>query len=265
MINCMTDTSDMTGESNFKRPTRYDEVTFNGNKGEFFFRGKDTEKGDDGKYQKDSLGKEMSVVFLKIRRVLQAKYKPNTPTLRTSEHNRKGDAVTLFEGSKKIGNALADSILSKDKGLYTNQIVYCYLPEKKQVVRLIAKGSSLGSDKTAKGVMKFYDYMQSFEGDDHLHNFFTKLVPVGEEGPNGTYYAIDFQRGEKLNEAQQKLVDSLIREVHEAIQDNDKRFAVSAPDTSASLPEIQVDEEEEEESSGVKYPEEDINPEDIPF
>ena len=264
----MTDTSEMTGESNFKRPTRYDEVTFNGNKGEFFFRGKDAEKGDDGKYPKESLGKEMSVVFLKIRRVLQAKYKPNTPTLRTSEHNRKGDAVTLFEGSMKLGNVLADTILSKERGLYTNQIIYCCFfsreEGKGEVARLIIKGSSLGSDKTAKGVMKFYDYMQSFKDNDHLHNFFTKLVPVGEEGPNGTYYAIDFQRGEKLSEAQQKYVDSLIKEVHEAIQENDRRFAVTAPDTQSSLPEIQADDEEEEED-GAKYPEDNINPEDIPF
>ncbi len=155
----------MTGESNFKRAERYSEITFNGNKGEFFYRNKDAERDEQTKkFPKESLGNEIAVVFLKVRRVLQAKYKPDTPTLRTSEHNVKGDIVVLYEGKERRGVVVADGDLAKEKGLYTNQIVYCYFPEKKEVVKVVLKGSSLGSKKTAKGVMKFYDYMQSFKG-----------------------------------------------------------------------------------------------------
>ena len=265
----MEDVSHMTGESNFKRSNRYSEVTFNGSKGEFYFRDKDAEKDEKGKYPKEALGESVSVVFMKLRRVLQAKYKPNTPSLRTSEHNVKGDTVVLFEGKEKVGTFFADSDLSKSRGLYTNQIVYCYFPLKKEVVRLILKGASLGSDKTAKGVMKFYDYMQSFKEDDHLHNFITNLIPVGEDGPQGTYYAIDFQRGEKLDDEKQTKVISLIKEVHGAITENDARLNAGTASTQPSyeLPDIQADDMgDDEDDEGRKYPEEEpIRAEDIPF
>ena len=262
----MEDVSHMTGEGNFKRSNRYSEVTFNGSKGEFYYRDKESEKDETtGKFPKENLGKEIGLVFLKVRRILQAKYKPNTQSLRTSEHNVKGDTVILYEGKDRKGIVLADGELAKGRGLYTNQIVYCYLPVKKEVVRLIVKGASLGSDKTAKGVLKFYDYMQSFKEDDHLHNFVTKLVPVGEEGPQGTYYAIDFQRGEKLDETKQEKVISLIKEVHESITKNDAAMNLNAPNVSLdTLPEIQTDDGYDDEE-GIKYPEEEINPEDIPF
>ena len=114
----------MTGENNFKRAVRYGEVTFNGSKGEFFYRSRDAEKDENGKYPKEPLGKGISVVFLKVRRVLYAKYKPNAPTLRTSEHNVKGDIVTLFEGSNRVGSAVADSELSNVGSVWYGKVYH---------------------------------------------------------------------------------------------------------------------------------------------
>lgn len=266
----MDDVSHMTGENNFKRANRYSEVTFNGSKGEFYFRDKDAERDvNTNKYPKTNLGTELAVIFLKVRRVLQAKYNPREPSLRTSEHNVKGDAVWLYKGKDKAGTAVADKTLAMESKLYTNQIVYCYLPEKKEVVRLILKGASLGSDKTAKGVLKFYDYMQSFKGGEHMRDYVTNLVPVTEKGPQGDYYAVDFQRGLELTLERKETVVGLIKEVHDAIIKNDERTKATPTDTVAPFPDDSDDEDDvggyRAVGTDIKYPDEDINPEDIPF
>ena len=260
------DIDGMTGEGNFRRDNKYSEVTFNGAKGEFFFRDKDAEKDEaTGKYPKENLGQSLEVVVLKIRRMLQEKYRPNAQLYRTTEHNVKGDRVLLYKGKDRAGVVTADKELAMTNRMYTHQVVYCYSPVKREVVRLIVKGASLGSEKTSKGVLKFYDYIQSFKEGEHLRDFMTKLVPVPEEGPNGSYYAIDFQRGEALDDAKKEKVIGLIKEVHESIQRADAKLNLAGQAASTPPDEEIVVPEDEAEEDGFKYPSEEINPEDIPF
>jgi hypothetical protein len=88
----------------------------------------------------------------------------------------------------------------------------------------------------------------------------TRLVPVQEEGAK-TYYAIDFQRGEKLNEEQQKLVVENIETVYENVKQVDDYYG------NVSEEDIKKEESKEktEDVVDLDYPEEEINPDDIPF
>lgn len=262
----------MTGAGNYGGRFKVSEITFNGDKGTFYYRQKDAEKDAEGKYPKEDLGKGLDVVFMKIRRKLSV-YK-KSGGMSTNEHNTKADFVVLYGGKDK---GTANEIRERHQELRTQQLVYSFFPTKKEVVRVVIKGASLGSETKKKEVLKFYDYLQTFKGDDHVHEFFTKLIPVEEEGPKGTYFAMSFVRGEKLTEVQQEKVNERIEELHNAIEASDAAFKqkMSVGGTSSDPTDIQMDADEEEEppapppgtlsDADFVYPEEDIDPKDIPF
>lgn len=265
----------MTGADMYSRKFSVSEISLNGDKGIFYYRDKETKKGDDGKFAKEEIGKELSVVFLKIRRVLSV-YK-KTGGLRTNEHNHKGDFVVLYGANDK---GTAAEIRERHQELRTQQMVYAFYPPKKEVVRIVIKGASLGSENDSKDVVKFYDYLKTFGGDDHMHEYFTKLLTVGEDGPKGVYYAASFSRGVKLTEEQQSKVNAQIKEIHLAIQEMDENFKKRTIGGSGEIITAGADEDDEEmptiqsegplekhfqQDGSVEYPEEEINPEDIPF
>lgn len=269
------DISSKTGEGIYRRASlSLDKVTFNGNDGLFFEQDKDA-KADEvtkkiPKNQITKQGEALDVVFLKIRRVLSAYSKK--ASMRTTEHNHKGETVTLY---KPDGNevGVAKDLRETYPLLKTQQIVYCLLPKEDKVVRLVVKGSSLGSEfKHPQGVYKFYDYLQSFASNEHSHEFITKLVPVQEEGPQGIYYAISFLKGEKLDAETLAEVKAKINDIHERTVAIDQRLnsASAKGKKEVSIDDIPIinEDDDEEMMGGVKFPEKDegvINAKDIPF
>jgi hypothetical protein len=262
---------DKTGEGAFRRPNyTVSQVTFNGDEGRFYYRAKDAVKGEDGKFPKTAItekGQPLSVVYLKIRRVL-SHFKKGGDGYTTNEHTSKKDRVILY-GKNEVG--IAEELREKYPELRTQQIVYCYLPLKKEIVRLTLKGSSLGSDETAKGILKFYDYFRVFNDDEHSYEFATRLTPVAEQGPKGTYYAIGFTKGDKLNETNLETVKGMIDEVHDRTKAVDTylqakmeeaRPTLYAPAQQTKvLPQVGPDDG----LDTIEYPDDDINPNDIPF
>lgn len=281
------DISNKTGENIYRRAKlSLDEVTFNGNTGIFYEREKDAEKDEKtGKYPKKAIsetGGTINVVFLKIRRVLSSFSKKGS--LRTSEHNHKGEMAVLYGPSGLKEPGIASELREKYPQLKTQQIVYCYRPGFNKIVRIVIKGSSLGSEyKHLAEVLKFYDYLQSFSSNEHSHEFVTQLTPVKEEGPQGDYYAISFVKGQKLGEEELKKVELMINEIHEKTSEIDSRFQgnIKKPkEVKNELPTIDAneipvieDDDKEDEDDGempesVKFPDDkqdNINVKDIPF
>lgn len=272
----MEDLSQLTGEAGYKKaPTlSLNQIALNGKTGTFTKKLMAEDKGEDGKFQKQDLGKEIEVVFLKHRRRL-FKYNATTRSLETNEHNSKSDRVILYGPNEK---GTAEELRLKYPELRTQQIVYAILVSTGEVVRILVKGASLSSERTEKGVMKYYEYLSSF-GDEHSYQYKTILKPVEETGPMGGYYCISFTRGDKLTEQQLEKVATAIKETHASIVKMDEYYrnknAVEAAqelDAARGMPAGQGDADKRMDAivnntdvDTIEYPDEEINLEDIPF
>lgn len=271
--------ANMTGAGIYGKRFSVSEITFNGNTGDFMYRDKDAQKNADGKYPKENLGKSLDIVFLKIRRKLSV-FKKNGNGLSTNEHNSKNDMVVVYGPNNLRDIGTASAMREKYHELRTQQMVYCYYPAKKEIVRIVIKGASLGSEvKHPADVNKFYDYLQTFSKEEPVHTVFTKLSPIKEAGPQGDYYAIRFDKGATLAPEQQEKINSSIIEVHTAILESDTAFREKM---NLKGKDVELDEMDEEDtiqmdehpldaefntpsSPEVPYPDDEINPEDIPF
>ena len=253
--------SEMTGESQFKKAPemKLNDVGLNGQKGFFVERLLLEGKDESGKYTKKDLGKELKVVFLKHRRVLSHfKKGPNgLEVISTNEHNHKDDYVMLFGPNIK---GKASDLREKYQELRTKQIVYSFLPELDEVVRLTVKGASLGSNNKQKEVLSYYEYLASFSGEEHSWQYYTILKPREESNDMGSYYTIEFVRGEKISEDElNSKIIPLIKNVHEYTQAVDNYYK------SKNEIEIKEEKKEKEPDLDTEYPDEVVNADDIPF
>lgn len=274
------DLREMTGEAAYGRGLTYNSVSLDGNNGHFMLLDKTGGKNAEGKYEKVELGKgaeveydaktgkptvkgvsSLEVVFLKVRRTLS--YYHPTAGMQTSEHTHKNERVMLYKPGQRESGIAAD-LREQYPDLKTQQIVYAYFPARDEIVRLVVKGSSLGSKAETPGIVKFYDYLQSFKGDEHFYQFLTKLTPVEEDGPKGLYFALSFERGRELDEEEKAKAVAMIEEVHALTEAQDQRLRERFA-REALEPQGEVEKEEDEERSGPEYPDEEVNPDDIPF
>lgn len=254
--------SKMTGEKSSKAPEyKLNEISFNGKNGKFILREILKGKNSENKYDKKDLGSDLNCVFLKHRRILSSFKKVNgvNEIKSTTEHSHKDDFVYLF-GAKEKG--VASQLREKYAELKTRQIVYAYVPELKEVVRLVVKGSSLGSNQKSKDVLGYYDYLSSFEKDEHCWQHITKLVPVEETNDMGTYYAMSFIKSDKLDEEKIEKCVALIKEIHNYVTEYDAHYAEM---NKKPVDQISEDVEANVDYDDDDYPTENINPEDIPF
>jgi hypothetical protein len=281
--------NNMTGESGFKKVEgmKLNKVALNGRDGKFIktlLLSDKVKDGDKESFQREDLGTELEVVFLKHNRRYLSEFDPKGINgKQTSEHNNKNDYVTLFIG-KTREQGIAAELREKYDKLKTVQVVYAYIPSLKETVRLEIKGASLQSKSTAKGVLKYYDYLSSFGKEEHSWQYITKMTLVKEAGPAGNYYATSFIKGTKLTDEQIAKMASLIKEIHSVTQAQDEYSLSKIPkDILKSAEQIEkerqiqfrkdVIEHNAKVDSGaikvkedvIEYPEEEINPEDIPF
>lgn len=227
------------------------QIEFNGQSGVFVERKLLDEKDKDGKYPKVQLGEELKCVFLKHRRVL-AQFRKNESSLNSNEHIGKDDYIFLFGVNEK---GTASELREKYQGLRVRQIVYAYVPAIKEVVRLIVKGKSLVSD--VKERFGYYDYLGSFD-KEHSWQYFTTIKPVQLQGDLGSYYAMEFVRGEKLD-------DEKLQKVANLIEDASSKISVIEAYYKSKAPQEIVKESSPEDKEKVEYPDEEINADDIPF
>jgi hypothetical protein len=274
------DPREASGESAMRgaRPLELNEISLNGDgsvkeiapgkferKGGFFRKRILIGKPKDVKPEEVSLGNEITLVFLKVRRRLVERAREGEIVRSIGEHNSPSDAVTLYENATKLKfNGVAKDLREKFPNLRTVQIVYALLvtpTTEPELVRFIVKGASLGSEVKAEGVMDFYEYISSFTGEDHFYQYKTVLTPVMEEGKQ-TYFAIKFVRGEKLSEKSYSVALERMKEVHENCVEMDTQRAQRI--VSATTTDIQL---EPSDTSGDLPPNmtEDIDPDSIPF
>jgi hypothetical protein len=223
------------------------------------------------KPEEENLGNSIKIVFLRKRRKLVERGGTDGSIVRaTNEHNHPKEAVTLYESASKQSEVgIAADLRTKYSGLRTVEIIYALLMvegEEPELVRIPVKGSSLGSDAKAETTTDLYKYMASFAGKEHMWQYHTMLVPVFETGKM-SYFAIDFKRGEKIDdETIANVVAPMLRKVRENLDEVDRsqqeKIAAGAS-VAADAPEV---EREEGPSSLDEYPkEEDIDITSIPF
>lgn len=261
--------AEMSGETSTSPKLVLNEISINGKKGTFIYTDK---KGGlveaDGKkrYAQEDLGESVNVVFMRIRRRLRQFRKDQKPLV-TNEHNTKNDMLTLF-GDPAIVKGGNDDLKAKYPNLRTNQIIYCLLSREgheDEVVRLVVKGSSLGSKAKAKGTHDFYTYISSFKADgadDHMYDFITELYVIEERGDLGEYYAMSFRRGEELDQAAKDKVAEKMIPVFSFIKASDAYFQTKkVEELQKTLDKARASDD----IPTIEYPEDEINPEDIPF
>ncbi len=255
------DLQQMSGEKTKVPQLKLNQIRFNGQTGEFMY--KDILKGlqeKEGKkfYEEVPIGKEISIVFLKIRRKLVAFRKDEKP-LTSQEHNTKESLITLY-GNQAVETSDNDTLREKYPALKTQQIIYALY--KGEMIRLVVKGSALGSAVKDENVHSFYSYISSFKAsgkDEHFYEHHTSLYGVEEKGDLGVYSAMSFKTGIKLDETEMKVVEENMKNAFDYCVEMDAYYNKNKKEI------IKEEMDKPKEVDSTEIPEEDISPEDIPF
>lgn len=258
------------------------EIRINGTSGKFLYKnilaGKKEDASGKEKYEETQIGDYVDLIFLKVRRKL-SQFKKGGDSLNTNEHGHKSDFVTMFglkdvQGKYQIKKGIASDLREEYQGLKTIQIVYALYAG--ELVRLIVKGSSLGSEAKPEDVLDFYSYISSFkkgERDDHFYECYTKLVSTSEEGEQGTYYSMTFSEAEKVTDDVMQLVTEKMtiafnyaEEIKEYTGSKDDNVKKEGAETIETMETIEYDNGEGQEyhDEGNTTPE-GSKPEDVPF
>jgi hypothetical protein len=259
----MEDVEKMSGGDLYKRAPKnllVNEVKLNGEKGEFLLLDLVNKvKGE--KTVQTSLGGQVNVIFLKHRRRLNGWNNDQERYWTSTEHNAKTDICYLFGADEK---GISGDLRNKhEKIVETQHLAYAFLLRKdlpRELVRVVIRGASLGSKSTEKGVTKLYDYLASFAKNEHSYEYVTEMFAVKEKGKMKEYFVTDFKRGAKMPDDKMPVVLEEIKRIYEVAQEQDEYYQ-KAESIKEDLPTIDMDVQAE----GIEYPEEKINPEDIPF
>lgn len=264
-----TSLEDMSGENSATTSPKLvlNEIRINGNTGKFLYKdilaGRKKDDSDKDKYGEKEIGDSVDLVFLKIRRKM-SEYKKGGNSLNTNEHNHKGDFITLFGAEGGVQRGIASDLRDVYQGLRTVQVVYALY--KDELVRLIVRGSSLGSDAKPEDVMDFYKYISSFKKDskeDHFYEYVTKLVATSEDGEQGTYYSMTFLQGDKLDADAMKKVEEQMTIAFKYAETLDA-YVLSKKEGGAQKSDTVQNEDDGNKEDGVDV-EDEVNADDIPF
>ena len=243
------DLAEWSGENTVRRfKFKVPNLKFNGNTGKFTMLTPD----ESGELLSEDITKDVSIVILKVRRVLSSYEKQADGSgLRsfTNEHNNWQDKLTVFEMGKgdtkprMLDIGLGKDIREKFPKLRLRQNLYCLYND--QIVKLTARGKSLSS---------LFNYYAEFQGsDEHVYQFNTNLSSHEETNEGGlTYHVLDWERGKAVDLAK---IGPKIKEVKENIDRLDKQFSDNkVPDTEKDpepeeekLEEVNVDDKPETE------------------
>lgn len=259
-----------TGATNYQKSPRLilDEIRLNGKDGIFKAKKLTEPKDEEGKYKQVDVGKEFSVVFLKVRRQLIEVGSEGAWTRCTNEHDSPNDLVTVFnynDGGNSKEYMRASDARAKYPNLRTHQLVYVKVKNGK-IMRLDVKGSSLGSNNKPKDVMSFYEYLSSFSEEEPFYQYKTNLSSFMEKGKLGEYATIAFKRGDALTEEELTQVIKDIDFVH-AETEKQKSFDINEHmrNAAAGVEYKEITEPVVQEEV-IEYPQGDeISPDDIPF
>ena len=230
-------------------------------------------KDRDEKPTYEELGSPLEVTFIKIRRRLIARDKKGVQVMSTTQHSSKTDVVSLWKDGECIATDKA-SILRQDyDDLKTVQEIYALY--KGKLVMIIVKGSAFGSQTRDKKYPTFYEYLQSLN-EDGIYGNVTILGGVKEKGLLKDYYTMTFEKGRPTTDVEKISVLEHSDELTKIMEEYDLKNSISK-DTSTKTKEGEYEEEIKEDFSfsklsgkktynkAIEYPEDDIDPNDIPF
>lgn len=259
--------SKMSGENTIKTPEKYivPSIKLDGQVGSFSIT--TIEKDDKGSQvvNKQPLPNEFQGVMLKVRRNLF--HYTTSEKLFTNEHNSYKDKVIVFSATKKKDDTWGKPSIVFDGNykearaafpeLRMKQAIYFLMPEY-GIVKLFVKG---------KGLSHLFDYWKEFGSSEHIFQFQTKVGLVEEKSQLGKYFAMTFEKGERLKDITE--VADKIKEVCDNLDKVDEYYASNAPvapeevgkeridmPKMEDIPVIEEDRDEDEDPIDVK---------DIPF
>lgn len=192
---------------------KLNEVSLNGDTGKFNLIDLIGGKNEDNKYNVVELGDAIVGVILKMR----WRYFKLTPrgdqydvTSSSEYDNKHTDEVIIFGKDDK---GLAKEMKEKYE-LGTQRIVYTYLPDRKEVVRLVVKSSALDGEKNPNGELGLFEYQREFEELQELPiDYITQFDRVQRTG-RVNYYAMTFNKGRVLTEGERGKCVELLTDIH---------------------------------------------------
>jgi len=195
-----------------------------------------------------AIGSKLNITIVKIRSKL-TKWQDNAKVLESVEYDAGATAIATTKGNMTEKEA-------KDLGAKKSLVVYAEY--KGSLVKLTVSGGSLYNPDDEED-LRLYSYLQSFEGDDHI--FMAETTVKAKEfayefnGEDKTTYHMTFAKGKKSDLA---LVGTTLTTLTESLPDNDARDFMFLGFTKKA----------DEQYAGKKmpdYPEDEINPDDVPF
>lgn len=257
----------LSGESNYQNSntvfSRFNELKLNGRTGVLSLTKFADEKGAEG-YQSEIVEEPARVVFLKIRRKMQM-FDNNRPVLVSHEYDSPTQSIILSDATRGTEKELKTKF---GKDLKATVVVYALLftGTQKLLVKIPVSGSSLFDDNEDAG-LRFYNYMGKFDkkNGEHSFEYFTAITTTEKQGDNGAYYALAFARDAKLDDSVMEVVAGEIVRLSEELGATDAANEKSLPKIFGAKT---ISEEKFNNfASGdrIEYPDEDINPDDIPF
>jgi hypothetical protein len=254
----------MEGMDNSKprRPV-YDvpEIKFNGNNGTFSrsVYDKSTKTRND-----EPLKAPLNFVILKKRRVLSSFSKTKASHFST-EHDGPNDVIGLFKNFNnyteldKVG--VAKVLREENPLLKTKEIAYVLY--NKEICKLSIKGSSLS---------EYYDYQNKLRDEDARSFSVITTVKASEpqDGPKDKYYKLVFSKKENIeDEAALLKIETAMKTVSDKLSEidayNTTQFSSATKVPAATVEAVNKVPSTNQPLDTIEYPEEDINPEDIPF
>lgn len=239
--------ADLSGSGSGGTPPKYvvPIIRHDGNSGNFRKIG----YNEHGEQEETPLDKPIKLTILKKRRTLSSF--TTLESFFTNEYTTTNEAVSLFKNVNKTitfeGRDLPASLREEYQALRTHEIIYALFEG--EVVKMEVKGGSLGN---------YYDYQKSLS-DDERHSFQVVTEISSSKTKNAAgfgYYALTFNAGEDVKDLD--TVEEKMKEVDSALRKMDDYF--KQRDLSASGKRDTIPKEPK-----VEYPEEEINPDDIPF
>lgn len=237
---------------------KLNEISLDGEDGVFTYKKLAEPKLEDGNYQYEKLPvKSFEGVVLLVRRKLIMYSDVDERTYSTFEFNKNNEEISLYT-STGAEKGTAESLRAKYPLLKTLAVVYFYSPKKDEMIRLNCKGLGLqGEENKGVNYKGLFQYLSSFDEGELPSEYMTKVSMVEKEVTKGrktkTYFAMRFEKGDVIedNDIKSKVIENQKLALSQFGKQKDNA------EKSASEPTEEVPE--------IKYPEEEIDIESIPF
>jgi hypothetical protein len=233
-----------------------DTLTLHGEEGGFSLTRNTQPRGADGKVVKEKIKAPLEFVLLRMRYRL-SRYVENGDSYNSTEYDKKTENIVLFQGKMSWKGTAAE--LKETHRLTTVTVVYCWVPALQQVVKLNIKGLSYGgAEYYPKDKLGWFDFLKKFQDNKlkvHEHLLRADEITVQKKA-NTFYYALSFSKVRKMTDDEVVEVEARILEVAEKI--DSMKSSTQSRDASkdkGSVTGLSIDDK----------PNDEINPDDIPF